>query len=69
LKGNQIVGILFGSSGQDSLITPISRIIAAFPELKLNLAPAAEAGKAPEAVRIVPEPAKGAIAPPGGSVA
>ena len=69
IDGNKVVGILFGGTAQGGLITPISLIIAAFPALKLNLAPTAKAGEAPDAVRIVPEPAKGAIVPPGGSVA
>jgi hypothetical protein len=64
---NEVVGILCIKAGQDSLMTPISPIIAAFPALKLNLAPAAKVGEE-GAVRIVPEPAKGATVPPGGSV-
>jgi hypothetical protein len=63
LNGNQVAGIVFGQSGRVGLMTPIGQIIAAFPTLALNLAPAA--GKVPKNVRAVPASAMAGVEPPG----
>jgi hypothetical protein len=63
LNGNQVAGIVFGQSGRIGLMTPISQVIAAFPALALNLAPAG--GKVPKNLRAAPAAATAGVAPPG----
>ena len=64
---NNVVGINWGASGIWGFATPIDLIVAAFPTLALNLAPAPAVGQDPNAVRIVPKPAAHmeAVADPG----
>jgi hypothetical protein len=65
LRDTRVVGILFLQAGQNGLLTPISRITAAFSSLALNLAPAPAAGHAAGDVRVVPasSSAMAAVAP------
>jgi hypothetical protein len=56
LSGN-VVGIHWGGSDVWSYGTPINLVVAAFPALALNLAPAPAAGHAAGDVRTVPKPA------------
>ncbi len=53
----KVVGIGWGGQDAWGYATPIDLIVAAFPALALNLAPAAEAGHAATDVRTVPHPA------------
>jgi hypothetical protein len=54
---HNLVGINWGHSGLIAFATPIDVIIAAFPALALNFAPAPAAGQDAHAVRVVPKPA------------
>jgi len=63
----KVVGLLWGGSDLFVFATPIDLIIAAFPALALNFAPAPAAGQDPNAVRVLPKPAAHmeAVADPG----
>lgn len=61
--GGSLLGILFSSANRSALMTPMSQIIAAFPDLALNVAPAPTSGKAPQAVGAAPAAATAAAAP------
>ncbi|MBW8879189.1 MAG: hypothetical protein JF614_29970 [Acidobacteria bacterium] len=63
MNGNQVAGIVFGQSGRIGLMTPISQIIAAFPKLGLNLAPAG--GEVPKELHAAPAAAMAGVAPLG----
>lgn len=54
---NKVVGINWGAHGIWAYATPIDLIVAAYPDLALNFAPAPAAGQDPSAVRVVPKPA------------
>ncbi|HLX10869.1 MAG TPA: hypothetical protein VKY89_23675 [Thermoanaerobaculia bacterium] len=64
----KLVGILFGAvpdaTGLISLVTPIDQILAAFPALRLDVAPPAAAGQGATDVRKVPQ----AVKPAGASL-
>jgi hypothetical protein len=64
---HNVVGINWGHSGLIAFATPIDVIVAAFPALALNFAPAPAAGQDAHAVRVVPKPAAHmeALADPG----
>jgi hypothetical protein len=53
----KVVGLLWGGSDIFVFATPIDQIVAAFPALALNFAPAPAAGQDAHAVRVVPKPA------------
>jgi hypothetical protein len=54
---HNLVGINWGHSGLIAFATPIDVIVAAFPALALNFAPAPAAGQDAHSVRVVPKPA------------
>jgi hypothetical protein len=58
----RLAGILFGSSGTTSFVTPIGQVTAAFAALGLDFAPAPAAGHTPGEVRTVPAAMSGTSA-------
>jgi len=59
---NKVVGLLWGGADIWGYATPIDLIVAAFPDLALDFAPAPATGQDAHAVRVVPKPAAHMVA-------